>query len=164
MRAAHTQLFFLSLFLSRRTTEHSCRRRAPKGCCFNYWWNDEKAEHGVTNLTNASPDNDARDYVAQSLISFIEAQAAKNAPFMAQASFHNCHIPFIATPAERESCNSTESCLAPTGGDTSSGRAGGAYTSGELDFYGCLNEFDEGMGNIIATLKRLGYYDNTMIW
>lgn len=137
---------------------------APKGCCFNYWWNDENAEHGVTNLTNASPDNDARDYVAQSLIGFIEAQAAKNAPFMAQASFHNCHIPFIATPAERESCNSSESCLAPTGGDASSGRAGGAYTSGELDFYGCLNEFDQGMGNIIATLKRLGYYDNTMIW
>jgi len=57
---------------------------APNGCCFNYWWNDENSKHGVTNLTNASPDNDARDYVAQSLIGFIESQAAKNAPFMAQ--------------------------------------------------------------------------------
>ena len=36
--------------------------------------------------------------------------------------------------------------------------------SKELDFYACMNEFDEGVGTIIAALKRLGYYDNTMIW
>ena len=28
----------------------------------------------------------------------------------------------------------------------------------------CLNEFDEAVGTIIAALKRLQYYDNTMIW
>ena len=38
------------------------------------------------------------------------------------------------------------------------------YTSAELDFYACLNEFDEGVGTVIDALKRLGYYDNTMIW
>ena len=141
-----------------------CTLQAPKGCCFNYWTEDANTEHGVTNLTNASPDNDANDYVASALVAFIEGQAAKNAPFMAQVSFHNCHIPFIGTPAERARCSNNESCLPPTGSDTASGRAGGAYSSSELDFYACLNEFDEGVGSIIATLKRLDYYDNTMIW
>ena len=137
---------------------------APKGCCFNYWWNNQSAEHGVSNLTEASPDNDANDYVASALIGFIEAQAAKDAPFMAQISFHNCHIPFIGTPEEVAKCSANETCLAPTGSDVSSGRAGGAYDAAELDFYACLNEFDEGVGSIIDALKRLGYYDNTMIW
>ena len=88
---------------------------APKGCCFNYWWNNQSAEHGVSNLTQASPDNDANDYVASALIGFIEAQAAKDAPFMAQISFHNCHIPFIGTPEEVAKCSANETCLAPTG-------------------------------------------------
>ena len=39
-----------------------------------------------------------------------------------------------------------------------------SYSFAELDFYACLNEFDEGVGSIIAALKRLDYYDNTMIW
>ena len=132
------------------------------GCCFNYWWNDADSAHGVTNLTNASPDNDANDYLAKSLVHWIESR--DGAPFMAQISIHNCHVPFIGTPAERARCNSTDSCLGPTGDDTSSGRAGGAYTSPELDFYACLNEFDEAVGTLIAALKRLDYYDNTMIW
>jgi hypothetical protein len=67
------------------------------------------------------------------------------------------HIPYIGTPAERAKCNSTETCDPPL-----AGAAG--YTSAELDFYSCLNEFDEGVGNVIAALKRLDYYDNTMIW
>jgi hypothetical protein len=106
------------------------------GCCFNYWWGDDTAAHGVTNLTNASPDNDANDYLARALVDWIESR--KGSPFMAQVSIHNCHIPFIGTPTERARCNSTESCLSPSGADTSTGRAGGAYTSAELDFYACL--------------------------
>jgi hypothetical protein len=43
-------------------------------------------------------------------------QAAKKQPFMAQISFHNCHIPFIGTPSERAKCNSTESCKPPLAG------------------------------------------------
>lgn len=27
----------------------------PKGCCFNYWWPDVNADHGVTNLTEPVP-------------------------------------------------------------------------------------------------------------
>jgi hypothetical protein len=127
------------------------------GCCFNYWWEDADSAHGVTNLTNPSPDNDANDYLATALVAFIETQAKVTQPFMAQISFHNCHIPFIGTPPERARCNATESCNGPL-----PGAAG--YSSAELDFYACMNEFDEGVGTIIAALKRLGYYDNTMIW
>jgi arylsulfatase A-like enzyme len=132
------------------------------GCCFNYWWNDETATHGVTNLTKPSPDNDANDYLARALVDWIESR--DSAPFMAQISIHNCHVPYIGTPTEREKCNSTETCLGPSGADVVTGRAGGAYTSAELDFYACLNEFDEAVGTIITALKRLNYYDNTMVW
>ena len=67
------------------------------------------------------------------------------------------HIPFIGTPSERARCNATESCNEPLPGAP-------PYNSKELDFYACMNEFDEGVGTIIAALKRLGYYENTMIW
>ena len=39
-----------------------------------------------------------------------------------------------------------------------------SYTVSELDFYAYLNEFDQSVGSMIAALKRLGYYDNTIIW
>jgi hypothetical protein len=68
-----------------------------------------------------------------------------------------CHIPFIGTPEERTKCNETETCNAPLAGSK-------AYTSGELDFYACLNEFDEAVGTMLDSLKTNGYYDNTMIW
>ena len=42
------------------------------GCCFNYWWESDQAEHGVTNLTNPSPDNDANDYLAKSFAAWAE--------------------------------------------------------------------------------------------
>jgi hypothetical protein len=105
------------------------------GCCFNYWWGDDTAAHGVTNLTNASPDNDANDYLARALVDWIESR--EGSPFMAQISIHNCHVPFIGTPTERARCNSTETCLGPSGADASTGRAGGPYTSAELDFCEC---------------------------
>eukprot|EP00729_Bicosta_minor_P010591 gene10591-22055_t len=94
------------------------------GCCFNYWWNDDDADHGITNLTEASPDDDAV-YNADSFIRFAEAQAG--APFLAQISSE-------------------------------------PYGDEELDFYACLNEFDNSVGTVLSALKRLGYYENTMIW
>eukprot|EP00038_Savillea_parva_P008746 m.178892 g.178892 ORF g.178892 m.178892 type:complete len:646 (+) comp14648_c0_seq1:135-2072(+) len=125
------------------------------GCCFNYWWNDDSSPHAVTNLTNPSPDNDARDYLADTFVRFLEAR--DGAPFFAQISIHNCHIPFIGTPDERQKCNSTESCNPPLPNAK-------PYTSAELDFYACLNEFDEAVGVMLDALKKEGYYDNTMIW
>ena len=46
------------------------------------------------------------------------------------------HWSLAGTPAERAKCNSTETCNPPL-----PGAAG--YSSAELDFYACLNEFDE---------------------
>ena len=42
----------------------------------------------------------------------------KGAPFMAQISFHNCHVPFIGTPDDRKACAAGESCtrMLNTGG------------------------------------------------
>ena len=90
-------------------------------------------------------------------VRFIESRAGQ--PFMAQVSFHNCHIPYIGTPAERARCNSSDeaACRPPLPGAV-------GYSSAELDFYACLNEFDEGVGKILRTLKTEGYYDNTMVW
>eukprot|EP00035_Acanthoeca_spectabilis_P022118 m.442104 g.442104 ORF g.442104 m.442104 type:complete len:647 (-) comp18751_c0_seq1:78-2018(-) len=125
------------------------------GCCFNYWWNDVDSDHGVTNLTTPSPDNDARDYLADSFVRFLEAR--DGAPFMAQISIHNCHDPFIGTLEERAKCNETDSCNAPLPGAA-------PYSSAELDFYACLNELDESVGVMLDALKTNGYYENTMIW
>lgn len=124
------------------------------GCCFNYWWGDEDAPHGVTNLTEASPDDDAT-YNADSFVRFAEAQGG--APFLAQISFHNCHVPFIGTKNRRAECSGNSSCVPPLPGSK-------PYSDEELDFYACLNEFDNSVGTVLSALKRLGYYENTMIW
>ena len=124
------------------------------GCCFNYWWEDESAPHAVTNLTEPTPDDDAT-YNAESFVNFAESLDGN--PFLAQISFHNCHIPFIGTPSRKAECSNNASCVPPLSGSD-------AYTDEELDFYACLNEFDHSVGTVLDALKRLDYYDNTMIW
>jgi len=124
------------------------------GCCFNYWWQDDQSPHGVTNLTDPVGVDDSA-YLADSFISFLEARAGR--PFLAQISFHNCHIPYIGSPAERAKCSSNETCRPPDEGAQ-------PYTEDELDFYACLNEFDGSIGRVLDALKRLGYYDNTLVW
>ena len=84
-------------------------------------------------------------------------------PFLAQISFHNCHIPFIGTKSRKAACNATESC-APTLPEAA------PFSDEELDFYACLNEFDSSVGTVLDFLKKeqtVGgdpYYENTMIW
>jgi hypothetical protein len=129
------------------------------GCCFNYW-TDANAPHGVTNQTHASPDDDAT-HNAESFVRFVEGLDGN--PFLAQISFHNCHIPFIGTKSRKAACNSSEACNAPLDGSA-------AYSDEELDFYACLNEFDNSVGTVLDFLKKqktVGgdpYYENTMIW
>ena len=81
---------------------------AAKGCCFNYWW-DADAEHGVSNFTEPTPDDDAL-YNADSFIRFLEAQGG--APFLAQISFHNCHIPFARQDFAEHCCRLSFCCIA----------------------------------------------------
>eukprot|EP00041_Stephanoeca_diplocostata_P027464 m.755425 g.755425 ORF g.755425 m.755425 type:complete len:637 (+) comp23181_c0_seq4:162-2072(+) len=126
----------------------------PKGCCFNYWWPDDAADHGVTNLTEPVGQDDSQ-YVASVFENFLESR--NGLPFMAQLSFHNCHIPFIATPEQRAECTANKTCRPPLPGSK-------VYNEGELDFYGCLNELDASVGKVLQKLKDLDYYENTMVW
>jgi hypothetical protein len=127
---------------------------AAKGCCFNYWADDASAPHGTSNFTSPTPDDDAT-YNADAFVRFLEAR--NGAPFFAQVSFHNCHIPFIGTQARRAACNTSAECETALPGAP-------AYNDEELDFYACLNELDNSVGTVLDALVRLGYYDNTMTW
>jgi len=129
----------------------------PNGCCSNYWWEDSSADHGVTNLTNPSYDDDSA-YLAEAFLIFLESRQGK--PFAAQVSFHNCHIPFIGTEAARENCQNGTTCK-PT---NRHGDEAGSYSDFELDFYACLSELDASVGRILDALIEKGYYDNTFIW
>lgn len=53
-------------------------------------------------------------------------------------------------------CSNNASCVPPLAGSE-------PYGDEELDFYACLNEFDNSVGTVLSALKRLGYYENTMI-
>ncbi len=130
------------------------RLRAPSAGCFNYWHGNASSEHGVSNTTFPTPDDDAV-YNADAFVRFLEARAG--APFLAQISFHNCHIPFVGTPARKAACTAGTQCEPPLPGAE-------PYNPQELDFYACLNELDNSVGAVLDALARLGYYDNTMVW
>ena len=129
----------------------------PDGCCFNYWWEDPTAEHGITNLTWPSPDDDS-SYLADSFERFIAGRdSAGHLPFLAQISFHNCHEPFIGTNASREACASGATCRPPDAGAA-------PYGDKELDYYACLNELDRSVGRVLAALDAHGYRNDTLVW
>eukprot|EP00533_Pseudo-nitzschia_delicatissima_P015812 CAMPEP_0197261732 /NCGR_PEP_ID=MMETSP1432-20130617/122_1 /TAXON_ID=44447 /ORGANISM="Pseudo-nitzschia delicatissima, Strain UNC1205" /LENGTH=572 /DNA_ID=CAMNT_0042726015 /DNA_START=81 /DNA_END=1799 /DNA_ORIENTATION=- len=129
----------------------------PEGeCCFNYWWDDPMAPHGVTNLTWPTPPDDSL-YLADAFSRYIGKRAKQQKPFLAQISFHNCHTPFIGSKAAKDACAKGKTCRLPPDGEP-------PFTDEELDYYACLNELDNAVGIILDTLKKEGYYDNTMIW
>ena len=128
----------------------------PDGeCCFNYWWDDPMAPHGVNNLTWPTPPDDSL-YLADAFSRYIRERSRKQKPFLAQISFHNCHIPFIASKEAKEACSRGETCRLPREGEP-------PFTDEELDYYACLNELDNAIGIILDLLKEEGYYDNTMV-
>jgi arylsulfatase A-like enzyme len=88
---------------------------------------------------------------------FLVKRTNENKPFLAQVSFHNCHIPFIGTDAAKEACATGETCRAPSPDDP-------PYTDKELDYYACLTELDNAVGLVLEALETHGYYDNTMVW
>eukprot|EP00052_Salpingoeca_macrocollata_P018935 m.156168 g.156168 ORF g.156168 m.156168 type:complete len:516 (+) comp20824_c0_seq6:29-1576(+) len=119
------------------------------GCCFNYWWKDNEAEHGVSNLTNPVGQDDSI-YIADAFKNYL--QSLNGDPFVVQLSFHNCHIPFIGTEQARQECASGKTCKS------------GQYNQAELDYYACMNEFDASVGRVLQTLTDLNYRNNTMVW
>lgn len=57
---------------------------------------------------------------------FVESRESR--PFVAQISFHNCHIPFIGSQTARAACAANTTCRAPEPGAL-------PYTGEELDYY-----------------------------
>jgi len=78
-------------------------------------------------------------------------------PFMAQISFHNCHIPYVGTLERRASCLANQTCNASRAPHF-------PYSEAQLDFYACLSELDNSIGVVLKSLDDLGYRQNTMIW
>ena len=130
---------------------------AGKGCCFNYWWEDATKEHGISNLTEPVPGNEAELYVADSFDRFLGGLGGK--PFVAQLSFHNCHIPFVGTPDARELCRNGTTCT-----ETAASGPLANLSSAQMDFYACLNELDGAVGRVLDDLDARGYGHNTLTW
>ena len=107
------------------------------------------------NLTQPVPGNEAEDYIADSFGRFLGGLGGR--PFVAQISFHNCHIPFIGTNASRAACQAGQTCRPPAPGAA-------PYTDAELDYYACLNELDGSVGRVLAALDKGGYRDDTLVW
>jgi arylsulfatase A-like enzyme len=129
----------------------------PEGeCCFNYWWDDPFAPHGVINLTWPTPPDDSL-YLADAFSRFLADRSAQNKSFLAQISFHHCHIPFISSEKAKNDCTTGKTCRPPGNGEP-------PYSDEELDYYACLTELDNAIGIILKALQDHGYYDNTMTW
>ena len=136
------------------TTNHCFPQDGP--CCFNYWWDDPHSPHGVQNLTWPTPKDDSL-YLVDSFQRFLTHRQAQAKPFLAQISFHNCHIPFIGMHEFKEACAKGEACRPPGPGED-------PYSDEELDYYACLLSLDRSVGKILQSLKDAAYYENTMIW
>ena len=109
------------------------------------------------NLTQPVPGNEAEDYIADSFGRFLRGLAGR--PFVAQLSFHNCHIPFVGTPEARELCANGTTCTA-----TKASGPLANLSSAQLDFYACLNELDGAVGKVLDDLDAHGYGHNTLTW
>ena len=127
---------------------------AAAGCCFNYWQPDADRAHGVRNLTAPTPEDDAA-FNAAAFVTFLESLGGQ--PFTAQVSFHNCHIPFVGTAAQKAACNASTACAPVLPGAA-------PYNAQELDYYACLGELDAAVGAVLDALQRLGYYNDTLVW
>ena len=62
------------------------------------------------------------------------------------------HIPYIGTTHWRQECAAGRSCKP------------GNYSDAQLDFYACLNELDDAVGRVLASLEKHDYRENTMLW
>ncbi|EDQ89600.1 uncharacterized protein MONBRDRAFT_7910 [Monosiga brevicollis MX1] len=132
-------------------TNHCQGGEGPGGnnCCFNYWWPNASAAHAVSNYSQPIPQDDSL-YLTDSFYHFLAGR--DGAPFLAQISFHNCHIPYIGTPEARADCAAGRTCRP------------GNYSDAQLDFYACLNELDAAVGRLLTDLETFGYRNNTMMW
>ena len=129
---------------------------AGRGCCFNYWWPNETAPHGISNLSNPTPP-DETDYISDSFDRFLDGLNGR--PFVAQLAFHNCHIPYVGTEQQRELCQKGTTCT-----ESASSGPLANLSLAQLDFYACLNELDSAVGRVLGALDKYDYGPNTLTW
>jgi arylsulfatase A-like enzyme len=134
--------------------------RSASDCCYNYWWRNDSAQHGVWNLSNPVPADDA-SYLSDSFTRFLERRAAQSKPFLGFLCYHNNHIPYVATAQARADCQAGKTCRASS---PSAGNRAADYNSFQLDFYGGLNELDASVGRVLGALERYNYRNNTLVW
>ena len=158
------------------------------------WWRDDTKEHAIANLTWPTIPDDAADLACSFSRLVAKQDAAGHKPFLAQISFHNCHIPFIGGNETRRACQSGKSCAAAAS-QPGLGHPGN-FSDTQLDYYAwcatlfvcvcfcvshvcllfllafllahlfarSLNEFDSAMGTVLDVLDKHKYRQNTMIF
>lgn len=96
-------------------------RPCLQGCCFNYWSESDESPHGVVNITWPTPPDDTL-YLSDSFDRFLTKQGGS--PFLAQISFHNCHVPCVALQslAAQPAPNDSSRDLAASSAVTDRGR------------------------------------------
>jgi len=88
-------------------------------------------------------DVDDAQMLVNRLESFILESIQNQKPFLAQVSFHQVHIPYIAPPEFRALYSN--------------------YTENEQDYYGAITAMDAQVGRIRNLLQNLGIANNTII-
>ena len=97
--------------------------------------------------------------VQQSLSAFLKT-VDDDAGFVAQLSFHNCHIPFVGAAATVSACRDGDGCLP----ENRQGQPKSNYSAAQLDFYACLLELDAAVGAVLRDLRDFKRYDDTLVY
>ena len=97
--------------------------------------------------------------VQQSLSAFLKT-VDDDAGFVAQLSFHNCHIPFVGAAATVAACRDGDGCLP----ENRQGQPKNNYSAAQLDFYACLLELDAAVGAVLRDLRDFKRYDDTLVY
>lgn len=129
----------------------------------NYKPDRPTAEGGmIENMDDAAPGEYLTDYMSRKVVSYLESEHKK--PFFAMCSFYAVHTPIQAKKdiiakyrAKKERLGLMEDKYVPE-------EAGERKAVQNNEVYAAMIEsVDEGVGNMVRTLKRTGLYDNTII-
>jgi len=109
--------------------------------CVNYWTTNTTSSRGCTNSTPEIKGDDGVFYVRK-FNDFVSRAVKSNRPFLSALFLHYIHVPHPPMPEFYE----------------------GAKASLQPEYVGALEQMDATFGDILATLKRHGVYDDTIIW
>ncbi|MEG0647439.1 MAG: sulfatase-like hydrolase/transferase [Bacteroides sp.] len=93
-------------------------------------------------VTDQVSGDDSR-VIMDRVLPFIEDNRLKNQPFLSVIWFHAPHLPCVASPQHAAMYQ--------------------GFSMEEQNYYGCITAMDEQVGRLVAHLKELGLYENTLI-